>query len=118
MPAQTSLAAPPATHRTNRKLAWLAPVLLLAGAMALIATQLPAPLVLPAASTLLVAAGLALAIGLYLTGSRLGTGRSAAWDAAGALVFLGFAAALLTESEPTLALFDQLQTHGLAALAR
>ena len=43
---------------------------------------------------------------------------SPAWEVAGSLVFLGFAAAILTDTREALALFEQLEQHGLSALTR
>lgn len=67
-------------------------------------------LVLPALSAVMVMVGFVLAGGLYLSGSRMGRNRSGAWDVAGALVFLGFAAALLTDVEQALTLLERMQT--------
>ncbi|KAB2917790.1 MAG: hypothetical protein F9K29_09070 [Hyphomicrobiaceae bacterium] len=74
--------------------------------------RLPSPLVLPVLSTLLVVAGFSMAAILYLAGSRIGKMSSPAWQIAGALVFLGFAAAILSDSEQALGLLDKMQTPG------
>ena len=75
------------------------------------APDLQLPLVLPALSLLMVLFGFALAGGLYVAGFRLEQGPAAAWNTAGALVFLGFAAALLTDVDGALAVLEQLETR-------
>ncbi len=88
-------------------------------AMALAAVaQLPSAIVLPALSTLLVLCGFALAAFAYLGGGHMAPARAGRYEVAGALLFLGFAAALLTDSDQALALLDHMEMHGLAALAR
>src|SRR5262245_13586333 len=86
-------------------LAWMifAPLLLAAGLA--ITAVLPAPLVLPALSLLMVMSGGVLAAGLYLSGLKIGPEKSPtdAWTIASALVFLGFAAGILTNGEEALA---------------
>jgi hypothetical protein len=81
----------------------------LAGIGALFVLLLPAPLVLPALSVLMVLAGFALAGGLYLAGRRMSEGPAAVWNIAAALVFLGFAAGILTDSEEALAVLERLE---------
>jgi len=82
----------------------------------LMSMHLPVVLVLPAMSVLMVGSGLIMAAILYLSGSRMGIGSSAAWEVAGALVFLGCGAAIVTDNHQALVLFDQMGTRGLAAL--
>lgn len=82
--------------------------LLLAAAVGTAAT-LPAALVLPALGTGLVLAGFALATGLALRRTRLEVDRPNAWDLAAALVFFGFAAGLLADSEQALIALEQMQ---------
>ena len=84
----------------------------------LMSVHLPVALVLPTMSILMVVAGFIVAAILYLSGSRMGRGSSGAWEAAGALMFLGFAAAILTDDRQAMVLFDQMETRGLAALAK
>jgi hypothetical protein len=94
----------------------VASLLLIAGAV-IVATQLPAPLIPLVTSIFMVTAGLAIAGGCYLAGSRIGQGSSIAWEIAGALVFLGFAAAMLADDARTLSLLAQMEAQ-LMALAR
>ena len=79
--------------------------------------HLPVALVLPALSIAMVVAGFAMAATLYLAGSRMES-FSAAWEVAGSLVFLGFAAAILTDTGQALALVEEVEKHGLSALQR
>ena len=98
---------------------WFVSVLLGTPMAALgIATYLPMALVLPALSIVMVVSGFAIAAILYLAGCRMSTGFSPAWEVVGALVFLGFAAAILSDSREALALLDEMETTGRAALAR
>jgi hypothetical protein len=83
----------------------------------LMSAHVPVTLVLPAMSIAMVVAGFATAAALYLAGSRMES-FSPAWEVAGSLVFLGFAAAILTDSREALALFEQLEKQGLSALTR
>jgi hypothetical protein len=55
--------------------------------------------------------GFGIASGLYLSGHRMQPERHPAWDLAGLLVFMGFAAAILTDVTEALAAFDQLSTN-------
>jgi uncharacterized membrane protein len=84
----------------------------------LASAQAPAALVWPVMSIALVVTGLALAGALYLAGSRMTSGSTAAWEVAAALVLVGFAAALLADSDQTLALIERMETQGVAALAK
>jgi uncharacterized membrane protein len=84
----------------------------------LASAQAPAALVWPVMSIAMVVAGLALAGALYLAGSRMTNGSTAAWEIAAALVLVGFAAALLADSDQTLALIERMETQGLAALSK
>jgi hypothetical protein len=81
---------------------------LVVAATLLSAALLPSPLVLPALAILFVCAGFATAAGLCLSGHRMQPVRHPAWDLAGLLVFMGFAAAILTDVKDALAAFDQL----------
>jgi hypothetical protein len=82
----------------------------------LMSMHLPVALVLPTMSILMVVAGFIVAAILYLSGSRMGRGSSGAWEVAGALVFLGFAAAILSDDRQAMVLFDQMETRGLPPL--
>jgi len=85
----------------------------LAGACLLMWARVPTPLILPALSVCLVLAGFTLAGVLYLAGSRLRGSFSAAWEVACALVFLGFAAAILSDARAAVAEVDAIYS-GLA----
>jgi hypothetical protein len=76
--------------------------------------QLPGPLVTPALGMLLVISGFTLAAGSYLKGLRMQKGGSGVgnYEVAGALAFLGFAAALMTDAEQALALLAEMETRG------
>jgi hypothetical protein len=74
-----------------------------AAGLALVATSLSLSMLLPSSLVLLVTgcvlatAGFVTAAALFLRGRRLGRDATAGWDLASALVFLGFAAVLLTD---------------------
>lgn len=89
---------------------WLLGAALLGAAGIAAFTTLPPGLFLPALAVLLTGAGFSLAAGLFLTGARIGDGSGIGWQVAGALVFLGFAAALLGDSEQALRVFERLAT--------
>jgi hypothetical protein len=68
------------------------------GATALVLSLLlPPSLVLLSTGCALAAAGFAVAAALFLSGRRMGGDGTVGWDLASALVFLGFAAVLLTD---------------------
>ncbi len=81
----------------------LATVVVLAAA----ATAIPAPLILPAFSIVAVVAALAIAFFAWLGTSTRETTAINSWDVAGGLIFAGFAAALLSNPETALPLFEQ-----------
>ena len=122
MPNRKSIAdavmRPDADQPPGSLLAWSVFAAALGAVAVLILAQLPLALVLPALSTLLVVSGFGLAASSYLKGMRMEGDRAGSYEIAGALVFLGFAAALLTDSEQALALFERIETQGLAALAK
>ncbi|HEY7550695.1 MAG TPA: hypothetical protein VH913_14405 [Hyphomicrobiaceae bacterium] len=80
----------------------------LCAAVTLFSLLLPVPLVLPAAACALALAGFALAAALTLAGRRMGRDAASGWDAAAALVFLGFAAALLADTGAALTALSEL----------
>ena len=92
-------------------------LLVLAGAVAvgwlMVASELPAPLILPALGVGMVCAGFALAAVLWLSRSRLTSTPSAPWEVACSLVFLGFAAGILGDAAEAVAVLDRLAS-GLA----
>lgn len=96
-------------------LGWVLPLLVAGGAVITLVNLLAGPLALPLLSLLLLGAGFGLAAALLLTGQGGGT----AWIVAGAVVFLGFAAALLSDGPEALAQLDRLQTtHSIAAAGK
>ena len=54
---------------------------------------------------------------LFLAGSRIGKHHKTGWIIAGACVFLGFAAALLSDGPEALAQFERMQAYGMASAA-
>jgi hypothetical protein len=72
---------------------------------------LPEPLVLLATGSVLATAGFAVAAVVFLAGRRLGRDGATGWDAAAALVFLGFAAALLADTGAALTALAELRTR-------
>lgn len=95
-------------------LGWMLPLLVAGGAIITLAKLLAGPLALPLLSMLLLGAGFVLAAALMLAGQSRGT----AWVVAGALVFLGFAAALLSDGPEALAQLERMQTHSIAAAGK
>jgi len=73
----------------------------------LLLAVLPEQLVLPTVAILFVAAGMAIAAGLQLAGFRLGADGHHAWDIAALMVFIGFAAAIMTDTGSALAALDE-----------
>src|SRR5215510_8131626 len=85
----------------------------LAGACLMLSADVPAPLILPALSVCMVLAGFAMASVLYLAGLRMRRTLSSPWEVACALVFLGFAAAILGDASDAVVLLDVIYS-GLA----
>ena len=52
-----------------------------------------------------------------MSGSRIGKHHKTGWIIAGACVFLGFAAALLSDGPEALAQFERMQAYGMASAA-
>ena len=104
-------AAPPSASL----LGWMVVAALLAAATLTVALFLPPPLVLPALSILFVSVGFGAAGGLYLSGYRLERDRHPGWEFAGLLVFLGFAATMLTDVPEALSALEQLSIGMTAA---
>jgi hypothetical protein len=65
--------------------------------------------VLLATGSMLAIAGLALAAALFVAGRRMGRDGTVGWDAAAALVFFGFAAALLADTGEALTALAELR---------
>ena len=98
-------------------LGWMLPLLVAGGATITLAKLLAGPLALPLLSLLLLGAGFVVAAALLLAGSRIGQRHKTAWVIAGAFVFLGFAAALLSDGPEALAQLERMQAHGIASAA-
>lgn len=96
---------------------WMLPLIIAGGATIALAKVLAGPLALPLLSLLLLGAGFVVAVALLVAGSRIGKSHKTAWIIAGALVFLGFAAALLSDGPEALALLERMQAHGIASAA-
>jgi hypothetical protein len=78
---------------------------------ALASLVLPPSLVLLATGSVLATAGFALAAGLFLSGRRMGRDGTVGWDAAAALVVLGFAAGLLADTGEALTALAELKAR-------
>lgn len=102
-----------AVRTSDRPLVWAALAVLPAAVGLLLLLRAPAGVVLPVLSTASVAAGLVLASLSYLRGFRPEPQRVGSYDVAGALLFVGFAAALMTDTEQAFAVFEQLGASGL-----
>ena len=98
-------------------LEWMLPLLVAGGAFITLAKLLAGPLALPLLGFLLVGIGFLVATALFLSGSRIGKRHKTAWIVAGACVFLGFAAALLSDGPEALAQLERMQTYGIASAA-
>src|SRR5687768_11147143 len=73
----------------------------------LLSVLLPPALVLLATGCVLATAGFVAAAALFLSGRRMGRDGTAGWDLASALVFLGFAAVLLTDMGEAIAVLTE-----------
>jgi hypothetical protein len=71
----------------------------------------PAPLVLLATGSVLAVAGFVLAAALLCAGRHMGRNGPVGWDAASALVFFGFAAALLADTGAALTALAELRSR-------
>ena len=114
MPADAAHTAT-GTRHDPATLGWMLPLIVAGGVLIAAAKLFAGPLTVPLLSMLLLGAGFSVAAALLVMGSRLGQGRNPAWMAAGALVFLGFAAALLSDGPEALAQIERMQTHSIAA---
>jgi hypothetical protein len=83
----------------------------LAAAWGMLAARVPLPLILPALSVCMVLAGFTLAAVLYLAGARATATASAPWEVACALVFLGFAAAILSDGGDAARVLDEINSR-------
>jgi len=83
----------------------------LAAIWGMLAAKVPTPLILPALSVCMVLTGFTLAAVLYLMGARETSTASAPWEVACALVFLGFAAAILSDGGDAALVLDQIYSR-------
>lgn len=82
---------------------WALPIVIIAGALVAAGRLFGGPLALPALSLGLLAAGFVVAAALLLSRRRMGQANAEpAWLFAGALVLLGFVAALLSDGDGAL----------------
>ena len=107
----------PAVERPGHPAAWTMLAIPLGLAGLAMSAYLPPELLLAAFSVLLVVVGFAIAAGCWLAGlpgDRLAGPR----EIAAALVFLGFAGGILTDTREALSQLQQLEARGLAAFSR
>jgi hypothetical protein len=90
---------------------WTAAGVTLCATALLLSLLLPSSLVLLATGCALAIAGFAMAAALHLSGHRMGRDGTVGWDLASALVFLGFAAALLTDTGEALTAIAELKAR-------
>jgi hypothetical protein len=102
----------PAAQADSRWLVALAAIVL---ALPIVHLAVPPALVLPAVSLLLLATGFSVAAFAYWAGHTAEADRLGPKDVAGALVLLGFAAALLSDATAALATIEQWHTALIAA---
>jgi hypothetical protein len=88
---------------------WTVAGLALCGTAVLSSLVLPSPLVLLATGSVLALAGFVLATALLVAGQRMGRDGTVGWDAAAALVFFGFSAALLADTGDALTALAELR---------
>jgi hypothetical protein len=86
---------------------WVLALAAIISTLPLVHLAMPPALALPAISLLLVLAGFVIAACAHWTGPTPEDHRLGARDVAGALVLLGFAAALLSDAELALAALDE-----------
>ena len=106
-----------AVDRSGHGAAWAMLAIPLGLTALALTAYLPAALLLASVSVLLVMAGLAVAAGCWLAGQR-GEQPSGLRQIAAALVFLGFAGTILTDSREAFAQLQQLEARAIAAYAR
>ena len=112
MPNPKSLAYPRATADTaGGRCLLVVLAAALAAAWGLLAAQVPMPLILPTLSVCMVLTGFTVAAVLYLAGSRATSTPSAPWEVACALVFLGFAAAILSDGGEAALVLDEIYSR-------
>jgi hypothetical protein len=99
----------PAGHLIPSATGWTVAGLALGITALLSSLILPPPLMLFATGSGLAIAGFVLAAALYLAGRRMGRDGTVGWDTAAALIFFGFAAALLADTGEALTALAELQ---------
>ena len=88
---------------------WAAAGLALAATALLLSLLLPPSLVLLATGCTLATAGFATAAAVFLSGRRMGRDGTLGWDFASAMVFLGLAAVLVTDTGEALTALAELK---------
>jgi len=90
---------------------WAMAGLALGATVLLASLLLPPSLLLLATGVVLATAGFAIAATLFLSGRRMGSDGTVGWDLASSLVFLGFAATLLTDTGEALTALAELTAN-------
>ncbi len=102
-------------HAAERRLpvtaGWSAAGAMLCATALLLSMVVPSPLTLLASGCVLATAGFAMAAALFLSGRRMGRDGTAGWDLASALVFLGLAAVLLSDTGEALTALADLRAR-------
>ena len=98
----------------GRLMCWTALAMAPISVGVLLLLQPPGGLVLPLLSTFLVATGLVLATTAYLKGVSIERTWVGPYEIAGALLFVGFAAALMAQTDQALAVFGHIETSSSA----
>jgi hypothetical protein len=98
----------------GRFMCWCALAVAPISAGGLLLLQTPSGLVLPLLSSVLVVTGLVLAAAAYVRGIQIERVWVGPYEVAGALVFVGFAAALMAQTDQALAVFGQIETSSSA----
>ena len=113
MPVDAAHAA--TARRSPAELTWLIPFIVAGGTVLAAAKVLGGPLALPTLSVLLLAAGFLGAGAFYAFGPRARHSFERAPLLAGALVLLGFAAALLSDGDGVLLALDRIHAANIVA---
>jgi hypothetical protein len=111
MPASGNVRQPAGRPAPSPTLGWSVAGGLLCATAIFSSLTLPAPLVLLATGSVLAVAGFVLAAVLLVAGRHVGRNGAAGWDAAAALVFFGFAAALLADSGAAFTAIAELRSR-------
>jgi hypothetical protein len=105
------------TGSTAPNFSWVLPIVIVAGALVAAGRLFGGPLALPAISFGLLAAGFLVATSLLLR-RRMGRAAEPAWLFAGALVLLGFVAALLSDGDGALIALDGMHAAPTVAAGK